>query len=55
MAEVDPPAVHDTADPRTTTDHPLPCPCCGGRMIIVEVFAPGSTPRGPPSGAGIAI
>jgi len=35
MAEVDPPAVHDTADPRTTTDHPPPCPCCGGRMIIV--------------------
>jgi hypothetical protein len=36
MAEVDPPAVHDTADPRTTTDHRPPCPCCGGRMIIVE-------------------
>jgi hypothetical protein len=28
--------VHDTADPRTTTDHRPPCPCCGGRMIIVE-------------------
>ena len=21
------------------------CPCCGGRMIIIEVFAPGATPR----------
>ena len=53
MAEVDPPAVHDTADPNTTTDYP-PCPCCGGRMIIVEVFARGGAPRGPPSsGAGI--
>jgi len=52
MAQVDPPAVHDTADPRTTTDHRPPCPCCGGRMIIVEVFAPGSAPRGPPSGPG---
>ena len=30
-----------------------PCPCCGGRMIIVEVFARGAAPRGPPSGAGI--
>ena len=55
MAEVDPPAVHDTADPDATTDHRPPCPCCGGRMIIVEVFARGAAPRGPPSGAGIAI
>jgi hypothetical protein len=54
MAEVKPPVVHDTADPDATTDHRPPCPCCGGRMIIVEVFAPGSAPRGPPSsGAGI--
>jgi putative transposase/transposase-like zinc-binding protein len=53
MAEVDPPAVHDTADPDATTDHRPPCPCCGGRMIIVEVFARGGAPRGPPSGAGI--
>ena len=22
-----------------------PCPCCGGRMIIVERFAPGTAPR----------
>jgi hypothetical protein len=51
MAEVDPPAVHDTADPDATTDHRPPCPCCGGRMIIVEVFARGAAPRGPPSGA----
>src|ERR1700739_733221 len=41
VAEVDPSAVHDTADPHTTTDHRPPCPCCGGRMIIVEVFVPG--------------
>jgi len=55
MAEVDPPAVHDTADPDATTDHRPPCPCCGGRMIIVEVFARGAAPRGPPAGAGIGI
>jgi hypothetical protein len=53
MAEVDPPAVNDTADLRTTTDHRPSCPCCGGRMLIVEVFARGGAPRGPPSGAGI--
>jgi hypothetical protein len=56
MAEVEPPVVHGTADPNATTDHRPPCPCCGGRMIIVEVFARGGTPRGPPSsGAGIRI
>jgi hypothetical protein len=53
MPEVDPPAAHDTADPDATADHP-PCPRCGGRMIIVEVFARGAAPRGPPyPGAGI--
>ncbi len=24
---------------------PCPCPCCGGRMIIIETFERGSTPR----------
>ena len=52
-AEIDPPAVHDTADPRTMADHHPPCPCCGGRMIIVESFGRGGAPRGPPFGAGI--
>ena len=51
MRQVDP--VHHTADPDATTDHRPPCPCCGGRMIIVEVFARAAAPRGPPSGAGI--
>src|SRR5271167_1939964 len=55
MAPVDPPAVHDAADPHAATDHRPPCPCCGGRMIIVEVFARDGAPRGPPSsGPGIA-
>jgi hypothetical protein len=27
----------------------LPCPCCGGRMIIIEVFERGSMPRAAPS------
>ena len=26
-----------------------PCPCCGGRMIIIETFERGSTPRTRPS------
>ena len=53
MPQVEPPTAHDTADPAATTDHRPPCPCCGGRMVIVEVFACGAAPRGPPSGAGI--
>ena len=31
------------------TDHRPPCPCCGGRMIVVETFERGAGPRGPPS------
>ena len=30
-------------------DHRPPCPCCGGRMIIVERFGRGGEPRAPPS------
>ena len=33
-------------------DEPLshPCPCCGGRMTIIEVFERGATPRHRPTG-----
>jgi hypothetical protein len=52
MPQVEPPTAQDTADPAATTDHRPPCPCCGGRMVIVEVFARGAAPRGPPSSGG---
>jgi Putative transposase/Transposase zinc-binding domain len=39
-------AADATAAPR---DHRPPCPCCGGRMIIVETFARGPRPRAPPA------
>jgi len=36
-------------DGTDTTDGPrllaLPCPCCGGRLIIVEAFGPGGPPQ----------
>lgn len=32
----------DADEPPTSL---LPCPCCGGRMIIIEIFERGSTPR----------
>jgi hypothetical protein len=37
----------------STTAHP--CPCCGGRMIIIEAFAPGCQPHHRPSATTLAI
>ncbi|HZD63624.1 MAG TPA: IS91 family transposase [Xanthobacteraceae bacterium] len=34
---------------------PRPCPCCGGRMIIIETFAHGCQPKHRPTPAPIAI
>src|SRR5262249_60326287 len=31
------------------------CPCCGGRMIIIEVFERGCTPRHRPTGPATVI
>ena len=31
------------------------CPCCGGRMIIIEVFERGATPRYRPTSPTIVI
>jgi hypothetical protein len=51
VSAMDPSAEHDETylAAGATADHRLPCPCCGGRMIIVETFECGGTPRGPPS------
>ena len=38
------------------TDKPVhPCPCCGGRMVIIEMFDAGCTPRHRPTALAIAI
>jgi hypothetical protein len=42
------------AEPADATD-PHPCPHCGGRMIIIETFARGATPRHRPTAPMIAI
>jgi hypothetical protein len=34
---------------------PHPCPCCGGRMMIIETFAPGGKPKHRPTPAPTAI
>ena len=54
----DTPTEHNNTDQMAgvATNHRLPCPCCGGRMIIVEIFERSRAPRGPPgsSRAGTA-
>ena len=32
-------------EPATPEAHAQPCPCCGGRMRIIEVFQPGAMPH----------
>jgi len=51
VAGMDPSTEHDNTDMATGAgvDHRPPCPCCGGRMIIVESFGRGGQPRAPPS------
>jgi hypothetical protein len=49
VPSVDPPAEHAIADVAAAADDRPPCPCCGGRMIIVESFGRGGEPRAPPS------
>jgi Putative transposase/Transposase zinc-binding domain len=46
------PAQQNDADDAADADEPHtlshPCPCCGGRMIIIETFEPGRSPRSHP-------
>jgi hypothetical protein len=46
---------HEAATDSTTTDKTNPCPCCGGRMRIIETFAAGSRSRHQPTAAAIRI
>jgi len=46
---IDPSIKHDHPGVTAAADHHPPCPCCGGRMIIVESFRRGGAPRAPPS------
>jgi hypothetical protein len=43
------PTQSEPSDPDEPPMYALPCPCCGGRMIVIETFERGSTPRTPPS------
>jgi Putative transposase/Transposase zinc-binding domain len=43
------PASGGSDETKETCAAPRPCPCCGGRMLIIEIFACGETPRHRPS------
>jgi hypothetical protein len=46
LLQVTPPATNDPSE--EPDDFRPPCPCCGGRMIVIEVFERRRQPRGPP-------
>ena len=54
-----PMAEETTAEETSETDpaQPLehPCPCCGGRMFVIETFDPGCQPRHRPTAPPVAI
>ena len=39
------PVAAENVDPDDDKALPQPCPCCGGRMIVIEIFARGTSPR----------
>ena len=43
------PAATDNTDDDDEKALPEPCPCCGGRMFVIEIFAPGTSPRHHPT------
>jgi hypothetical protein len=45
---------NEPADAAANHNEPA-CPCCGGRMIIIEVFTRGATPRHQPTGPITAV
>jgi hypothetical protein len=49
------PETTKAAEPDEPSVLPRPCPCCGGRMLIIETFARGCEPKHRPSPAPITI
>jgi hypothetical protein len=51
LAVAKPQAQHagDNAADRDPPKNSLACPCCGGRMLIIETFARGAAPRHQPT------
>jgi hypothetical protein len=54
-APSEPPETSEAAPVNESRVLPRPCPCCGGRMIIIETFARGCQPKHRTTPAPIAI
>ena len=48
LLAVQPPAPAPEPDAAEAADHRPACPCCGGRMLILETFERCAQPRAPP-------
>ena len=55
LLDMQPPDRSNDPDSTGGVDDDAPCPCCGGRMRIIEVFKRGQTPKHQPSPRPIAI
>ena len=56
LLQVPPPSAADAcAVPEAPLNPPIACPCCGGRMILVEIFERGCAPRTSPARPVIGI
>jgi len=44
-----PPALGGADEEETAAKDAFPCPCCGGRMLLIEVFERGASPRTRPT------
>ena len=42
------PVTAGSAAPDAPSDPRPPCPCCGGRMVVIEILEPATRARAPP-------
>jgi hypothetical protein len=45
---LDAPMPPETEEPAPPLNRPPPCPCCGGRMVVIEIIRGVAQPRAPP-------
>ena len=45
---LDAPMPPETEEPAPPLDRSPACPCCGGRMVVIEIIRGGAQPRAPP-------
>jgi hypothetical protein len=56
LLQTSPTPVADTSvEPEPPEKPAVPCPCCGGRMLLVEVFERGGAPRSAPPRAVFTV